>query len=148
MLFADPPCNMPINCHATGHGRVRHREFAIASCEMTEDEFTAFLRTTFGCLAAQTIDGSIHFVCVDWRHMWETQRAGREVNFEMKDVAVWKARSIAPSTSCCSCGSAGRCRTSTTSSSASRASGRLACNSRFLKMRGDYTWRSARLSTA
>ena len=31
-----------------GNGRVRHREFAMASGEMSEPEFTQFLSTTLG----------------------------------------------------------------------------------------------------
>jgi hypothetical protein len=43
-------------------------KFAMAGCEMTEDEFTAFPRTVLGYIAAHSVDGSIHFV-LDWRHM-------------------------------------------------------------------------------
>jgi hypothetical protein len=63
MVFTDPPYNVPIDGHVSGHGRIRHREFAMASGEMTEDEFMAFLRTVFGYVADHTADGSIHFVC-------------------------------------------------------------------------------------
>jgi DNA modification methylase len=89
MVFTDPPYNVPIDGNVSGHGRVRHREFAMASGEMTEDEFTAFLSNVFRYLAGHSGDGSIHFVCMDWRHMWETFRAGREVYSELKNVAVW-----------------------------------------------------------
>jgi DNA modification methylase len=89
MIFTDPPYNVRIDGHVSGHGRVRHREFAMASGEMSEDEFTAFLKAVFGCLADHSADGSIHFVCMDWRHLWEALRAGREVYSELKNVAVW-----------------------------------------------------------
>jgi DNA modification methylase len=89
MVFTDPPYNVRIDGHVSGLGRVRHREFAMAGGEMTEDEFTAFLRAVFGCLAANSVDGSIHFVCMDWRHMWEALRAGREIYPELKNLAVW-----------------------------------------------------------
>jgi DNA modification methylase len=89
MVFTDPPYNVPIDGHVSGLGRVQHREFAMASGEMTEDEFTVFLRTVFGCLADHSAAGSIHFVCMDWRHMWEALRAGREVYSELKNLAVW-----------------------------------------------------------
>jgi DNA modification methylase len=89
MVFTDPPYNVRIDGHVSGLGRVQHREFAMASGEMTEDEFTVFLRTVFGCLADHSADGSIHFVCMDWRHIWEALRAGREVYSELKNLAVW-----------------------------------------------------------
>jgi len=43
MVFTDPPYNVAIEGHVSGLGKVRHREFAMASGEMTRDEFTAFL---------------------------------------------------------------------------------------------------------
>jgi DNA methylase len=73
----------------SGHGRVRHREYAMASGEMSADGFTAFLRKVGEQLVAFSADGSIHFICMDWRHMWEALRAGREVYSELKNVAVW-----------------------------------------------------------
>src|SRR5829696_7439662 len=42
--FLDPPYNVRISGHANTRGR--HREFAMASGEMTEEEFRAFLRQT------------------------------------------------------------------------------------------------------
>jgi hypothetical protein len=38
---------------------------------MSQEEFTAFLRSTFRNLAEFSVDGSIHFICMDWRHMQE-----------------------------------------------------------------------------
>jgi DNA methylase len=73
----------------TGLGRIRHREFAMASGEMTEDEFTAFLRMVFGCLASNSIDGSIHYICMDWRHVKEVLQAGRATYSELKNLVVW-----------------------------------------------------------
>ena len=35
MVFTDPPYNVPIDGHVCGLGAVRHREFAMASGEMT-----------------------------------------------------------------------------------------------------------------
>ena len=36
MVVADPPYNVPVNCHAVGRGKKRHREFKMASGEMSE----------------------------------------------------------------------------------------------------------------
>lgn len=46
-VFADPPYNVKIDGHVSGLGRTRHREFAMASGEMSEAEFTGFLMTLF-----------------------------------------------------------------------------------------------------
>lgn len=47
--FLDPPYNVKINGHANAKGR--HREFAMASGEMSEDEFRTFLTDTLGACA-------------------------------------------------------------------------------------------------
>ena len=47
VAFTDPPYNVPIDGHVSGNGRITHREFAMASGEMSEAEFTNFLTTSF-----------------------------------------------------------------------------------------------------
>ena len=89
MIFADPPYNVPIDGHVCGLGKVHHKEFAMASGEMTSDEFTAFLGDSFKNLADYSIDGSIHFVCMDWRHIGEIMKAGGEHYHELKNLIVW-----------------------------------------------------------
>ena len=44
-VFTDPPYNVAIDGNVCGLGRVRHREFAMGSGEMSEAEFTAFLQS-------------------------------------------------------------------------------------------------------
>jgi len=86
LIFTDPPYNVPIGGHVSGLGKTRHREFAIASGEMTSDEFRGFLESVFGHMAAHSADGSIHFICIDWRHMAETLAAGEIVYSELKNL--------------------------------------------------------------
>jgi DNA modification methylase len=88
-VFTDPPYNVEIDGHVCGLGRVRHREFAMGCGEMSEAEFTAFLKATFALLAENTIDGSIHQICMDWRHIGETLDAGRMIYRELKNLCVW-----------------------------------------------------------
>jgi DNA modification methylase len=88
-VFTDPPYNVSIDGHVCGLGRVRHREFAMASGEMNEAQFTKFLREVFGLLVGNTIDGAIHQICMDWRHSWEMLNAGRSVYSELKNLCVW-----------------------------------------------------------
>ncbi len=89
MVFTDPPYNVPIDGHVSGLGKVRHREFAFASGEMTREEFTAFLRQSFEQLVRHSMDGSIHFVCMDWRHLGEVLEAGEGIYTELKNLIVW-----------------------------------------------------------
>ena len=89
MVITDPPYNVPVNGHVCGLGKVRHAEFAMASGEMTEAEFETFLKEVLGNLASYSADGSIHFVCMDWRHMRELLGAGYAVYDELKNLIVW-----------------------------------------------------------
>ena len=89
MIFTDPPYNVPIEGHVSGLGRVKHREFAMASGEMTEAEFTEFLATVFQNLASHSTAGAIHFVCMDWRHLGEVLAAGKSAYSEFKNLCVW-----------------------------------------------------------
>jgi DNA modification methylase len=70
-------------------GKVRHREFAMASGEMSEVAFTDFLAASLKPAAESCRDGAIAFVCMDWRHMGELLAAGRQVFEEMKNLIVW-----------------------------------------------------------
>lgn len=89
MVFTDPPYNVPIDGHVSGLGAIKHTEFAMAAGEMSEAEFTTFLETTLGHMATHSIDGAIHFVCMDWRHLHELMTAGRKVYGELKNLCVW-----------------------------------------------------------
>jgi DNA modification methylase len=88
-VFTDPPYNVAIDGYVCGLGRIQHREFAMGCGEMSEAEFTAFLKAVFALLADNTIDGSIHQICMDWRHLWEMLEAGRTVCSELKNLCVW-----------------------------------------------------------
>jgi DNA methylase/ParB-like nuclease domain len=87
MVFTDPPYNVPIDGHVGGRGAVKHREFAMASGEMTPEQFEAFLATTASRIEAAVCDGAICFVCMDWRHCEELLRATKR--FELKNICVW-----------------------------------------------------------
>ena len=88
-VFTDPPYNVPIDGHVCGLGRIRHGDFAMACGEMSETEFTAFLESVFRLLAANSVDGSIHQICMDWRHMAEMLAAGRKIYSELKNLCIW-----------------------------------------------------------
>lgn len=89
LVFTDPPYNVPIQGHVSGLGEAQHREFAMASGEMTSVQFEAFLTGVFEQLAAHSIEGAIHYVCMDWRHVGELERAGSKAYAELKNICVW-----------------------------------------------------------
>src|SRR5215471_21418733 len=76
--FLDPPYNVRISGHANAVGC--HREFAMASAEMDEAEFRAFLKQTLEVCASVSRHGAVHFVCMDWRHMDDVSAVGKAVN--------------------------------------------------------------------
>jgi DNA modification methylase len=89
MVFTDPPYNVEIDGHAGGLGAIHHRPFPMASGELDGPQFTGFLRAAFRNLVGFSDDGSLHYVCMDWRHADELMAAGREVYTELKNLCVW-----------------------------------------------------------
>lgn len=87
--FADPPYNVPIDGHVCGKGRVKHREFALASGEMSAEAFTEFLAGAFALAAAQSREGAVWFVCMDWRHLPEMHRAGLAAFGSWLNLCIW-----------------------------------------------------------
>jgi DNA modification methylase len=85
--FLDPPYNVKINGHVNAKGR--HREFAMASGEMTTSAFRTFLAETLGACAAVSRAGAVHFVCMDWRHMDDVSAAAGPIYDELLNICVW-----------------------------------------------------------
>ncbi len=67
MVLTDPPCTVPISGEAG---------------------FTDFLPRIFNLLISQTIEGSIHFVFAEWRHMGEVLIAGKQAYGDLNDLCV------------------------------------------------------------
>ena len=85
--FLDPPYNVRIKGNANPTGR--HREFAMASGEMSEANFRSFLADALGAAAGCSRDGAIHFVCMDWRHMDSLLAVGPTVYGELLNLCIW-----------------------------------------------------------
>jgi hypothetical protein len=77
MLVADAPYNVRIRGHAVGRGKTPHREFKMASGEMSEEAFTDFLAAFIRHAIAFSGNGSIHYLFIDWRHLPEMLAAAR-----------------------------------------------------------------------
>jgi len=89
MGFHDPPYNVQVAGHVGGRGRTKHGEFVCASGEMSSDQFVAFLHQSLSLAAQHSIDGAIHYVCMDWRHANELFAAGAVAYAELKNICVW-----------------------------------------------------------
>ena len=89
VVFADPPYNVKIDGNVCGKGAIRHREFAMASGEMSEAEFISFLNKALGLLGRHSKTGSVHFICMDWRHAGELLMAGKQTYDTFLNLCVW-----------------------------------------------------------
>lgn len=89
MIFCDPPYNVRIDGHATGNGRIHHREFSMGSGEMSEAEYVSFLNSSQRHLVQYGAASSVHYFCTDWRHVGELLAAGRQNYDEFLNVCVW-----------------------------------------------------------
>ena len=87
--ITDPPYNIKIDGNAAGHGRTHYREFALASGEMSQAEFTTFLSDVFKQIRHHTTQGAICAAFMDWRHMPEILVAGQKNFVELKNLCVW-----------------------------------------------------------
>jgi DNA modification methylase len=88
MTFTDPPFNVRIRS-VQGRGRIRHGDFLQGAGELSSTEFRRFLADSLGLAAKYSISGSIHYVCMDWRHMGDILAAGQDVYSELNNVIVW-----------------------------------------------------------
>ena len=66
--FCDPPFNLASRAIG-GRGRIQHEDFAFAAGEMSQAEYQRFLCETLGLGVDVSAAGSVHFVCMDWRHI-------------------------------------------------------------------------------
>src|SRR5205807_6323850 len=83
MVMADPPYNVPIQGNVSGLGSIQHREFVMASGEMSKVEFTDFLARVCSLFALHSVEGSLHFIFMDWRHLEELLLAGGQTYGEL-----------------------------------------------------------------
>jgi DNA modification methylase len=89
LVVSDVPFNLPVDGFVSGGGKVRHREFAQASGEMSPAEFTDFLTRAFHLFVEHSVDGSLHYLFIDWRHQRELMDAGDAAYTELKNLCVW-----------------------------------------------------------
>ncbi|MBZ9965008.1 DNA modification methylase [Mesorhizobium sp. BR1-1-2] len=87
--FADAPYNVPIEGFVSGLGKASHQEFAMASGEMSPEQFGAFLRAVLTAIFGQLTEGGLAYVCMDWRHIADLVKAAEALGLELVNLAVW-----------------------------------------------------------
>lgn len=89
MVMTDPPYNVGIRRHAGGKGRIKHDEFPMASGEMDDETFVAFLSTVVSLTRDHSRDGSLHYIFSDWRMVGHLTKLGKELFAKLMNIAVW-----------------------------------------------------------
>jgi hypothetical protein len=104
LIFTDEQFNVAIGGHVTGGD---HREFVMASGEMSGAQFLEFNRHWIGALLPYLIDGGIVGTFIDWRGLPIVHTAATGLGLSPVNLIVWSrpmpawAVSIDPNTSCC-----------------------------------------------
>jgi len=89
MVITDPPYNVKINGHPGGLGKIKHKEFVMASGEMSSPAFIEFLRSASEQLKTFTVAGAIQYIFMDWRHQAELLAATQPIFGAPKQLCVW-----------------------------------------------------------
>lgn len=88
MILTDPPFNDSV-ADIGSMGKIKHDEFAMASGEMSVTEFTNFLETFMQHAKNYSVDGSLHYLFMDWRHVLEISTAAAKIYDELKNICIW-----------------------------------------------------------
>lgn len=89
LVLTDPPYNVPIAGHVSGLGQNHHAEFAMGAGEMTDAEFTEFLRQSLSASVSRCTSGALIFAFMDWRHIDQLVQAGRASGLALVNICVW-----------------------------------------------------------
>jgi len=90
ICLSDPPYNVKYS-DIGGLGKLQHTDFAMASGEMSDDEFVEFLAAYMKLQRQYSVDGSIHAHFIDFRHVWHMCEAGKAAYGTVmpKQLPVW-----------------------------------------------------------
>ncbi|WP_082643475.1 DNA methyltransferase [Methylobacterium sp. GXS13] len=86
LILTDEPYNVPIRGHVTGG---EHREFAMASGEMTEVEFETFNLVWIGAALLHLVEGGVFGTFIDWRGLHVVQHAAAALALSPLNLIVW-----------------------------------------------------------
>ena len=93
IIIADFPYNVCIGNNVSGLGKTKHAEFKMASGEMSDAEFAAFLETTIICAVAHLVAGGVLYGFMDWRSIDKLYRAGFAAQLTLLNLVVWYKQS-------------------------------------------------------
>jgi DNA modification methylase len=86
LVLTDEPYNVPIAGHVTGG---QHREFGMASGEMTDAEFLAFNESWMEAALPYLCDGGVFGTFIDWRGLPTVSEAATKLGLKQLNLIVW-----------------------------------------------------------
>jgi hypothetical protein len=86
LILTDEPYNVPIAGHVSGGA---HREFAMASGEMTAEQFLAFNVAWIEAAASYLCEGGVFGTFIDWRGQPTVHAAASKLGLEPLNLIVW-----------------------------------------------------------
>jgi len=86
LILTDVPFNVPISGHVT---RGAHREFAMASGEMSEADFAEFNGDWLQASLANLVDGGLVASFIDWRSVELLLSVGRALGLQLLNLIIW-----------------------------------------------------------
>lgn len=87
LIITDAPYNVKIQGNVTSQSQ--HKEFVQGSGEMSSAEFTKFLSGAFSQLKKFSTPASLHYLFMDWKHLWEIQNATKNIYSKLLNICVW-----------------------------------------------------------
>ena len=85
-VFTDQPYNVRVAGHVTGGA---HREFAMASGEMSADEFGAFNEAWIDEALRYLVNGGVLATFIDWRGLGSVMQAASAARLAQLNLIVW-----------------------------------------------------------
>jgi len=89
LILVDPPYNVRITGHVCGKGKTKHKEFTMASGEMSDEEFENFVSTFIIQLVKFSYDGSLAYIFTDWRGLQIFLNIGKKLYNDLKNICIW-----------------------------------------------------------
>lgn len=87
IVLTDIPFNVPIADNVTGDQS--HREFAMASGEMSREEFEAFIQAWIAACLPYLVEGGLLATFIDWRSVELVLACGRGAGLALLNLVVW-----------------------------------------------------------
>jgi DNA modification methylase len=85
-VIADLPYNLPTKAFSSSG---LHGDFAAGAGEMSEEEFTRFIRRFFLAAIPHLRDGALLYTFMDWRHIVELVIGAEAAGLTYKQLLVW-----------------------------------------------------------